>query len=106
VGSAGLAPLQVRLPVAVLLPSQALLDAMELARLSLLWAWEAIPGSVMAVAVGARAHLVRGGRARNAGRVGPVAAGRMTAQVRFWEHLREPCSFQIAWNGSKSNGFF
>jgi hypothetical protein len=93
---AGIAPRQVRLPVAVLLLLQALLDRTELARPFLLRAQEEFPGSLMAVAVGARAHLVRGGRGRNGGRVWPVVAGRMTAQAQFWEHLREPCSFQVA----------
>jgi hypothetical protein len=34
-----------------------------------------------------------------------AVAGQRHAQVRFWEHLQEPCSLQVAWNGSKSNDF-
>jgi len=60
----------------------------------------------MAVAVVARGRLAHGGRGRIACHVRPVVVGRMTAQVRFWELLQEPYSFQVAWNGFKSNGFF
>lgn len=48
----------------------------------------------------------RDDRDRTAYHVWPEVAGRKkVAQVRFSEHLQEPCSFQIAWNGCKSNGF-
>jgi hypothetical protein len=103
---AGLAQPQVRLPIPVGLQQEAYPHTMTLAHPCLVRPEAGVPRRLGVAVDVARARLVRGGRARNAGRVWPVVVGRMTAQVRFWERLREPCSFQIAWNGSKSNGFF
>ena len=102
--AAGLAQFQVYLPIPVLLLRQAFPHTVG--RPPLVRPEAGVPRHLSVGVDVARARLVRGGRVRNAGRVGPVVAGRMTAQVRFWERLREPCLFQIAWNRSKSNGFF